>query len=264
MKSINTKLLLQSVNYSYEIDDRFRINNLSIQIPGNTITALIGKNGSGKTTLLLLMMGYLKPSAGNIMIRDKGKFLPVEKSEGKIAFLPQNEIVSLKFTVNEFLLLGRVPFIGTFSQPALEDFEIVEKIKKELDIQQFENKRLGQISGGELQRVRIGRALVQESDILIFDEPITYLDIGAKTKIFDLMKELKDQGKTIIFTSHDPLEAFQIADNSILITKNKKVLMGSTNEILNDEGLSLCLGAPIKYGSYEDQKFLILEKKNGI
>ena len=263
MKSINTKLLIKSVNYSYEVDNHFKINNLSIQIPGNTITALIGKNGSGKTTLLLLMMGYLRPSTGDIMIREKEKYFPVEKSGGKIAFLPQNEIVSLKFTVNEFLLLGRVPFIGTFSQPALKDYEIVEKIKKELDIKQFENKRLGQISGGELQRVRIGRALAQESDILILDEPITHLDIGAKAKIFDLMRVLKDQGKTIIFTSHDPLEAFQIADNSILITRNKKVLMGATNEVLNDENLSICLETSIKYGSYEDQKYLIVEKKNG-
>jgi ABC-type cobalamin/Fe3+-siderophores transport system ATPase subunit len=259
MKSINPKLLIQSVNYSYEIDDHFKINNLSIQIPENTITALIGKNGSGKTTLLLLMMGFLRPSAGKIMIHNNGENFPVEKSGGKIAFLPQNEIVSLKFTVNEFLLLGRVPYIGNFSQPAVEDYEIVEKIKKELDIQQFENKRLGQISGGELQRVRIGRALVQESDILILDEPITYLDIGAKARIFDLMKELKDQGKTIIFTSHDPLEAFQIADNSILVTRNEKVVMGTTNEILNDENLSLCLETPVKYGSYKGQKFLLVK-----
>ncbi|MDO9547107.1 MAG: ABC transporter ATP-binding protein [Pelolinea sp.] len=260
MKSINTKLDLQSISYSYEIDDHFRINDLSIEIPENSITTIIGKNGSGKTTLLLLMMGYLKPSSGIIRFRDNEKYLPIEQTAGKIAFLPQNEIVSFKFTVNDFLLLGRIPFIGNISQPTIEDYLKVEEIKKELDIVQLGKKKLEQISGGELQRVRIGRALVQEADMLIFDEPITHLDIGAKLKIFHLMNKLKEQGKTILFSSHDPLEAFQIADNSILIERNKEIIFGSTNEVLDDDNLSSCLGTSIKYGSFEGQKFLILEK----
>jgi len=97
---------------------------------------------------------------------------------------------------------------------------------------------------------------------LIFDEPITYLDITAKAKIFDLIQELKDTGKTIVFTSHDPLEAFQIADNSILLAKDEQVVFGKTNEILTDDNLSFCLGSPVKYKSYKGQKFLYIEKQN--
>lgn len=263
MISKHNKLLINSVKYSYSVDDHFKINDLSIQIPEKKITTLIGKNGSGKTTLLLLMMGYLKPLQGEILIVEKGKYISVENAGGKIAFLSQNETISMKFTVDEFLLLGRIPFIKPFSQPARMDYDIVEQVKNELDLKIFENKRLGEVSGGELQRIRIGRVLVQESDILILDEPITFLDIGAKANIFDLLVKLKRQGKTIVFSTHDPLEAFQIADESILLTRNKHILMGATEDVLNNKNLSDCLDTPVQYGSIADQKYLIMAKKNG-
>ena len=191
MKCGHNKLLLRSISYSYGRKDDFKIRELTLSIPEKTISAVIGKNGSGKTTLLLLMLGYIKPTYGQVGFCINGKYIPAERANGRIAYLPQNEEIPKEYTVNDFLLLGRIPFIGSFSQPSRKDYSIIEDVKEKLEIQHIGKKKLGQISGGELQRVRIGRALVQEAHLILFDEPITHLDIGTKLKIISILKDLK-------------------------------------------------------------------------
>ncbi len=261
MKCAHNILLLQSIGYSYGIKDGFEIKNLTLSIPEKTISAVIGKNGSGKTTLLLLMLGYLKPAYGQIGLCTNGKYIPIGSANGRIAYLPQNEEIPKEYSVNNFLLMGRTPFIGSFSQPTTRDYSIIEYVKEKLEIEHLGIKKLGQISGGELQRVRIGRALAQEAQIILFDEPITHLDIDTKYKIISIFKELMKLGKTIIFATHDPLEAFQIADNSILITREQKILYGQTDNILNKENLSLCLDTPLEFRVVNGQKVLIVKNE---
>ena len=263
MKCKNNKLLLQSIGYAYEKKLRFEIKQLTLSIPLGTISAVIGKNGSGKTTLLLIMLGYLKPTYGKVGLCENGNYIPVKKAKGKIAYLPQNEQIPRECSVNNFLLMGRIPFIGSFSQPTKKDYMIVEDVKKKLEIKHLENKKLWQISGGELQRVRIGRALAQEANLILLDEPITHLDIDAKYKIISILEDLKLLGKTIVFSTHDPLEAFQIADNSILITKGQNIIYGPTESILNNDSLSLCLDTPIEFCNVKGQKILIVKNENG-
>ncbi len=259
MKCRHNKLLLRSIGYSYGQKDDFEINNLTLTIPEKTISAVIGKNGSGKTTLLLLMLGYLKPTFGQIGLCTNGNYIPIERANGRIAYLPQNEEIPKEYSVNNFLLMGRIPFVGSFSQPTKKDYSIIEDVKVKLEIENLGKKRLGQISGGELQRVRIGRALAQEALIILFDEPITHLDIDSKQKIISILEDLKQIGKTIIFTTHDPLEAFQIADYSILITRNQEILYGPTDNILNNENLSWCLDIPLEFVVVNQKRVLIVK-----
>jgi len=260
MKCKHNKLLLRSISYSYGQKDDLEINNLTLSIPEKTISAVIGKNGSGKTTLLLLMLGFLKPASGQIGLCTNGIYVPIEKANGKIAYLPQNEEIPKEYSVNNFLLMGRIPFVGSFSQPTKEDYSIIEDLKVKLEIEHIGKKKLGQISGGELQRVRIGRALAQEALIILFDEPITHLDIDSKHKIISILEDLKQLGKTIIFTTHDPLEAFQIADYSILISRNQEILYGPTDNILNNENLSWCLDIPLEFVVVNEQRVLIVKE----
>jgi len=262
MKCGHNKLLLRSIGYSYGNKHDFEIRELTLSIPEKTISAVIGKNGSGKTTLLLLMLGYIKPTYGQVGFCINGNYIPVERAKGRIAYLPQNEEIPKEYTVNDFLLLGRIPFIGSFSQPSRKDYSIIEGVKAKLEIENLGENKLGQISGGELQRVRIGRALVQEAHIILFDEPITHLDIGTKLKIISILEDLRRLGKTIIFTTHDPLEAFQIADNSILITRGRKILYGPTDIILNEENLSSCLDTPLEFCVVKGQKILVVKDEN--
>ena len=250
----------KSVNYSFEKNNHFVFKNLNLSIQENKITSIIGKNGSGKTTLLLLVLGYLTPASGVIKIIDvKNQKKPTEKLKKSIAFLPQIENVPVRFTVDDFLMLGRVPFISSFQQPTPADFEIIKNVKLLLKIEELGNKRLGEISGGELQQVRIGRTLVQEADILLFDEPITHLDIESKYKIMRILKFLKMSGKTVIFSTHDPIESFLIADYSILISKEQKVEFGLVEHMLTEEKVSNCMGIPIEIGSYNGRTIILPE-----
>lgn len=261
MKCGKNKIVLHSISYSYRRKDNFEIKDLTLSIPEKSISAVIGKNGSGKTTLLLLILGYLRPKYGQISVYTNGEYIPIQKVNGRIAYLPQNENIPKEYSVDSFLLMGRTPFIGFFSQPTNRDYSIIEDIKLKLDLMHLGKERLGQISGGELQRVRIGRALAQEAEIILFDEPITHMDIEIKRKIITLMGELRKIGKTIIFTTHDPSEAFQIADNSILISKKQKILSGPTFEILNQRNLSHFLGTLLEIKEVDGNTVLLVKDK---
>ena len=262
MKCDLNKLLLQSIYFSFGRKEIFEFRDVNVSISENSITAVIGKNGSGKTTLLLLMLGYLKPKFGQIGLCTNGNYFPIHEVDGRIAYLPQNENIPLEYSVNNFLLMGRTPFIGSFSQPSKKDYSIIEDIKVKLELEHLGRKKLGQISGGEIQRVRIGRALAQEAQIILFDEPITHMDIDTKHKIISMMGKLKKIGKTIVFTTHDPLEAFQIADNSILIMKNQDLLFGPISKILNKENLSKCLDTQLEIRVLDGQKVLYVTNDN--
>ena len=134
MKCDLNKLLLQSIYFSFGRKEIFEFRDVNVSISENSITAVIGKNGSGKTTLLLLMLGYLKPKFGQIGLCTNGNYFPIHEVDGRIAYLPQNENIPLEYSVNNFLLMGRTPFIGSFSQPSKKDYSIIEDIKVKLEL----------------------------------------------------------------------------------------------------------------------------------
>lgn len=242
----NRSIILNSVNYFFDNGRDFSIVDLNLSIPENSITCILGKNGIGKTTLLLLILGYLKPRSGKVNLLKSKSSIENEDTYQKISYLPQNEELPMNLSITEYILLGRLPFISPLSIPDKMDIESVLKYVKLLEIDNLRSAKLGAISGGELQRVRLCRALVQESRLILLDEPVTHLDISSKYAIMKMIKNLKNIGKTIIFTSHDPIEALQISDNSLLMYEDKHVIFGPTKEILNSENISSCLDIAIK------------------
>ncbi len=236
----------ESVAYSYANGRDFNFTDLSFSIPENTITSFLGRNGVGKTTLLLMILGFLKPNRGQVRYSFSQNGEYYGSYAQKISYLPQIETAPLDLTVFDYLLMARVPYISPFMLPDNDDFQIVWKYINLLGIQNFSDYKLGTISGGELQRVRLGRALVQESDLILLDEPITHLDINAKYVMMDLISQLKKMGKTIIFSTHDPVEALQISDYSLLIQENNAITFGPSLEILTEDHLTSCFDIPIK------------------
>ena len=236
---------LDHLSFTYHNKSDFIIENLDLRIPSNTITCILGRNGVGKTTLLLLLLGIQKPTVGRISYSNNDVVSTEKEMKRFISFLPQNEIIPRDISVSEYTLLGRLPFIFPFSLPSNEDYEIVNKYEKLLDISHLADMKINQISGGELQRVRICRALVQESDLILFDEPVTHLDLPSKYAIMDLLTYLKSIGKTIIFTTHDPIEALHISDHSMLFYPDKRIQFGLTRELINNSNLTKCFEIPI-------------------
>lgn len=193
-------------------------------------------NGSGKSTLLQLLLGTLRPQNGSIRFEGGKGFENI--SNGKIAFLPQIEYLAFDYSVEEYILFGRVPHVDTFGIPNSRDLKKVMSIIDELNLQDFKNKKITHLSGGELQKVRLARAFVQEPVVLLLDEPTTYLDLYSKKNILDLLTASKSKGVTIIMASHDPSEASEIADYFVLMRKGKPIVCGYQNEVFTEEKLS--------------------------
>lgn len=237
MKEIFQPLFsLSHVDYAYPENSGKVISNLSLKIPRSSITAILGMNGSGKSTLLRLLLGTLVPQNGSIQFEGEKVF--EDKNNGKIAFLPQIEYLAFDYSVMEYILFGRIPHVNTFGIPNSMDVEKVKNVIDELNLHNLRNKKITHLSGGELQKVRLARALAQEPIVLLLDEPTTYLDLHSKKNILDLLTNLKSKGVTIILASHDPSEASEIADYFVLMRTGKPAVCGFQNEIFTEEKLS--------------------------
>lgn len=211
------KILNLSFNYQFN-PERKILRDISLTFNANEFSVILGPNGSGKTTLIKLIARLLKPVSGKLFLKD----IPYEKIRIKdfykqISYVPQKFISIYPYTVYEIVLMGRslnFSFLGYESQ---NDVKKVNKILERLELSHLTKKRINEISGGELQKVILARSLVQETEIILLDEPNTHLDLKHQIQIFELLKSLKENGKTIIAVSHDINLASFYADRLIFI-----------------------------------------------
>ena len=163
------KICIFDISFSYAGKKGMVIKNFNFDIAMGSRTALLGLNGTGKTTLLLLLLGYITPVKGKIKIIMDGQEKSIIEMNGLVGYLSQSENIPFDYTVQEFIMLGRAPHILKFNVPTNEDMEISERIMNSLELSALANSKLGEISGGELQRVRIARTLAQEPEIILMD-----------------------------------------------------------------------------------------------
>jgi iron complex transport system ATP-binding protein len=243
---------IQKLTYTYPDSNDAILSNINLLIPEKSISVILGINGSGKSTILRLLLGTLKPDKGEIHFYSKDE-------KGKIAFVPQNEYLVFDYSVMDYILFGRVPYINIYSSPSQEDKEFALSVISELGLKDLANKKITHLSGGELQKVRLARALVQKPSLLILDEPTTYLDIRSKKMILDILKNLKEKGVTIIFATHDPSEASEIADYFILMRKSKPPYSGDREEVFTDSKLSEIYSLNLHIVNFKHKQFIVSE-----
>jgi iron complex transport system ATP-binding protein len=216
------------------------LNSISLEIPEGCITGILGPNGSGKTTLLKILSGILKPTHGTVILANTS----LEKYSRKdiarqIAFLEQNNISSLPFTVREVVEMGRYPWLKPLSSPAEKDREIIDKALHCFDLEKKKNQKTDTLSGGERQLVSLARAMAQEPKILLLDEPTTYLDIGNQSLVMEYLRKWhRDWGTTIIMVIHDLNLSSQYCDNLIVLDQGTFVTSGTVEEVLQEELIS--------------------------
>lgn len=231
MKTFQPIYSIRNLSYAYPDNKKSVIKDMSLKIPKESISVILGINGSGKSTLLRLLLGTLIPDKGEILYYRKDK-------KGKVAFVPQTEYLVFDYTVLEYVLFGRVPFINLYSAPTNNDREFALSVIDELGLKDLVIKKITHLSGGELQKVRLARALVQKPALLILDEPTTYLDLRSKKVILEILKRLKARGVPVIFATHDPGEAAEIADYFIMMRKDKQPYFGFREDVFTDSKLS--------------------------
>lgn len=218
-------------------------NSFSLSFCENEITFIMGNNGSGKTTLLNLITGFLKPSEGEIRIFNKNiSEYDSKELAKKIAYVPQSLKQSIDFIVKDYLSLGRSPYIKFGGSPSKKDYEIVEHYSRWMGIQEFLECNYNELSGGQKQMISITKALIQDTPIIVMDEPMSALDLGKQAELLTTLKKLKDIGKTVILTSHNPNHALLFKCNVCLIHENSILGFGSNTEVLKEYNIEKVYG----------------------
>jgi ABC-type cobalamin/Fe3+-siderophores transport system ATPase subunit len=209
------------------------IKNINIAFKEGSITSIIGKNGCGKTTLLRTAANLLKPFRGKIAIegRDISDF-PDKELAKKISFLPQLRIVP-NITAFNLVMHGRYPYLGFSRIPQKHDKEIVERAIEEMSLNNFINKNIRELSGGQRQKVYLAMILAQNTDIIFLDEPTTYLDINHQLEILQIINKLKQMGKTIAMVLHDLSNALAYSDQ-VCLMNNGEIIIYDTPQAVYD------------------------------
>jgi iron complex transport system ATP-binding protein len=226
---------ISTKNLSYSYGGRKVLSRLSFRVEKGGLFIIIGPNGSGKTTLMKLIAGLLKPQKGQIEILGlpNGRYTPKALARA-VAFVPQRLPVDLPFTVNEAVLLGRAPYQGVLGIEREKDLEITKQALQFTGIDHLSDSNLSQLSGGEQQRVFIARAICQEPEIMLLDEPTASLDLAHQVKVMDLMEKLKiEKGITVIMVSHDVNLASMYGDQVLLLKDGKVVCIGMPCDVLS-------------------------------
>jgi ABC-type cobalamin/Fe3+-siderophores transport system ATPase subunit len=231
-------LSIKNLSFSYKSTQKSVINDFSCEILLGSRVAILGLNGSGKSTLINLILGTITPDSGSIEFFNSSATQYISTLNVALGYLPQMENIPFDYLVYEYVLLGRLPHIPLFSVPNELDKKIVSDVLDYLKMADFYGKRLREISGGELQRVRLARILAQEPEIILMDEPATHLDIKNKRSLYVLINELCAQGKTIIYSSHDPLDIAEASDYCIIMSQSKTTRLVATSELLISDLLS--------------------------
>src|SRR5690625_186160 len=209
------------------------LSGVNLQLKPGGICGIIGPNGAGKTTFVKGILG-LVPSYGKV--RFKGK--PLSHWAKQTAYVEQKRNLDLDFPINVFhcVLLGTYPKLGFFKRPGAKEKEAARKAIEQVGLVGLEDRQIGELSGGQFQRVLIARSIVQDADLIFLDEPFTGVDVNSEIIIIDLLKELAEQGKSIFMVHHD-LGKVKSYFNRIILINKKIIAYGKTEEVFNKENL---------------------------
>ncbi len=249
-------LIVDNLSYGYYRDQPV-LKNVSFRIRDGSVAAVLGPNGAGKSTLLKLILGVLRPWRGEIRIygRRLGEASMTERAR-TIAWVPQDP-PNIPLSIYEYVLLGRSPHLGFLQTPGRIDEEIARAVLTELGLWEYRDRPVDSLSGGERQLVMVAKALVQESRIILMDEPTSHLDMGNKIRILRIIKSLVEDGKTVVFTTHDPNEALLVSDTTILISNGGLRGFGETEEVVSADVLSSIYGVRLKSVEVDDKKYIL-------
>ncbi|HJM35069.1 MAG TPA: ABC transporter ATP-binding protein [Acidimicrobiales bacterium] len=223
------------------------LRGVSLEVPKGGWTTVVGPNGSGKTTLLRTIAG-LQASQGLIQIdgHSLGAYSRREIAK-QIAIVPQQPVIPHGMKALDYVLLGRTSHLGFFETEKRQDIEKARAALDELDVRFAESRTMGTLSGGEIQRVVVARALTQGSPVLLLDEPTTALDIGHQQEMLEAVDGLRRRlNLTVLATMHDLTLAGQYADALILLERGEVVASGTPQEVLTEEQITQHYGASIK------------------
>lgn len=233
-------------------DYAIRLNNITVAYDGNPVlydcsigflkgkmTAIVGPNGAGKSTLLNTVLESIDPLTGDIQYNIDGKnYNSYKEVITNVAYVPQKASVDWDFptTVYDVTLMGRYGNLGVFQRPTKKDKDIATSMLEKVGMQDFKDRQISQLSGGQRQRVFIARALTEQADIIILDEPLAGVDKTTETVIMSLLKELVAEGKTIVVVHHD-LNTIETYFDQIVFLDKTVITQGAVEDVFTEENI---------------------------
>ncbi|HZJ08259.1 MAG TPA: ABC transporter ATP-binding protein [Trueperaceae bacterium] len=213
------------------------VEGLDLGIPEGRITALVGANGSGKSTILKALARVLQPRAGAAFLDGKEIHrLSTREVAKRLAILPQGPEAPEGLTVGDLVTYGRYPHRGTFGGPTSEDRRMCDWALSVTGMTVFAERQVGQLSGGQRQRAWIAMALAQGTEVLLLDEPTTFLDMAHQLEVLQLLERLnRDQGRTIVMVVHDLNHASRFAHHMVAIARGKVAAQGTPREVMTPD-----------------------------
>lgn len=213
--------------------------NIDVSIPEGQIIGIIGPNGAGKSTLIKAVMGLMPADSGWVKIYGE----PLARQRRLVGYVPQRESVDWDFpvTVRDVVLMGTYGRLGLFRRPGKAERELCDRCLAQVGMAAYADRQIANLSGGQRQRVFLARALAQESRIYLMDEPFVGVDAATESAIIELLRNLKDQGRTLLVVHHDLQTAPEYFD-SILLLNMRLVAFGPTQEMFTTELLQKTYG----------------------
>ncbi len=223
------------------------LHGVDLAVDRGEWVSILGPNGAGKSTLVRALAG-LVPHGGRVTLQgaDAARLRPRARSR-LVALVPQAPVVPPGMPVVDYVLLGRTPHIPAFGTERAEDHAVVERVLKRLALDSLAPRRLDSLSGGERQRAVLARSLVQDTPVLLLDEPTTALDIGHQQDVLDLVDDLRhEHGLTVLSTMHDLTLASQYADRLVLLAGGRVVAEGVAEDVLSEDLLREHYGVSVR------------------
>jgi iron complex transport system ATP-binding protein len=228
-----------------ELGGRTIVDGIDLEVEAGEWLSIVGPNGAGKTTLLRAILG-LVAAQGTVELGGM-KGLRAAHRARAAALVPQTPVIPPGVLVVDYVLLGRTPHRGVFSGDSPRDLQVAASVMAQLDLTGFELRELTSLSGGERQRAVLARALVQESPVLLLDEPTTSLDLGHQQDVLELVDELRRcAGTTVIATVHDLTLAARYGDRVAMLSQGRIVDQGAAADVLTAASISEIFGARVR------------------
>ncbi len=240
-------VILEGRGLTIGYSDRTVGADLDVRLGSGEVLALLGPNGGGKTTLLKTLLGLLAPKAGEVRLGERPLAqLSSRERARSIAYVPQVHNATFAFPVETIVLMGRTAHGGLFSRPSAHDRRVAAQALERFGISHLAERPYTMISGGERQLALLARALAQEPQFIVLDEPTASLDFGNQGKVMREIRALAASGHGVLFTTHDPNHALRAADRAFLLRSGARIGEGTVAEVLNRAQLEALYGSPVE------------------
>jgi manganese/zinc/iron transport system ATP- binding protein len=227
-------LEIKGLGVSYSTEGKFALKDFDISVPAGSALALVGPNGAGKSTLFKAICGLLPIRAGSIRVFGH----PLGACHHRVVYLPQRSEIDWFFPISvlDLVVMGRYVYLGWFKQPQKRDIEIALHALKEMNVQDLADRQISKLSGGQQQRVLIARALSQNADLLLLDEPLNAVDAITRQTVGEVLNKIKAQGKTVIVATHYYDQEEGRYDQAIYLKDGKKLSGSAPKEGSTHDG----------------------------